>query len=262
VLDDIRDFLTTPARQVRTLERVEHRPWPVPRRTWLMAQTWDDLLFAHWELPARRFEGLVPDELVLDTFEGSAWLGITPFDLKGLRLVGTPPLPKASTFLELNARTYVTFAGVPGIWFFSLDAASLLAVTGARRLYRLPYYRAQMSCARVGSELRYRSKRLDTAAEEAAFEADYRAAGTPAPAKAGSLDYFLAERYCLYTVFEQKLLRAQIHHPPWPLQPAEAEIRANTIPPDALRPLAGEPLLHYSARQDVLIWALEPAEPA
>jgi uncharacterized protein len=168
-------------------------------------------------------------------------------------LRGLPPVPVLSTFLELNCRTYVSHGGEkPGIWFFSLDASSRLAVEGARRLYKLPYFRARMT-----GPPRFTSVRLE-AERDHVWECSYRPVGVVAPAAEGTLEHFLAERYCLYTVDEAGALhRAEIHHPPWPLQDASAEVIENTVPPDGLE-VSGEPHVMYSARQDVLIWPLEP----
>src|SRR3954462_15452426 len=110
-------------RQARSLEHLEHRPWPIPKRGWTMGQTWDVLLFAHWRVPLEELRAHVPAELDVDTHDGSGWLGITPFRISALRARGLLPLPGASSFLELNVRTYVTAGDRPGIWFFSLDAA-------------------------------------------------------------------------------------------------------------------------------------------
>jgi hypothetical protein len=215
----------------------------------LQAQTWDHLLFAHWRVDEEKLRDAVPDPIPIDTFDGSAWVGITPFRLSGFRLRGLPPVPILSSFLELNVRTYATIDDKPGIWFFSLDAESPLAVEAAKRTYRLPYHRARMWAERRGDEVVYRSSRKD-----ATFDATYRPTGPVAPPLAGTLEHFLTERYCLYTLHEAEVHRADIHHPPWPLQPAEAEIGENTMSPVALN---GEPLLHYSERQDVVIWSLE-----
>jgi uncharacterized protein YqjF (DUF2071 family) len=216
-----------------------------------MAQTWEELLFAHWPLPVEELRAHLPPELEVDTHEGVAYLGITPFRLTNLRLRGLPPVPVLSSFLELNCRTYVSHGGEkPGIWFFSLDASSRLGVEGGRRLYRLPYFQARMSgpplfgCVRLGGERPHE------------WQATYRPRGSPAPAGAGTLEHFLAERYCLYTHDEGRLWRAEIHHPPWPLQDASAEIEVNTMPPDGLE-VEGDPHLMYSEVQDVVIWALE-----
>jgi uncharacterized protein YqjF (DUF2071 family) len=228
-----------------------------------MAQTWDDLLFAHWPVDARELEAHLPAGLELDRHDGVAYLGITPFRLTGLRLRGTVPLPRISSFLELNVRTYVTAGGKPGIWFFSLDASSRLAVEGARRVYRLPYFHAAMRSARRGARIDYRCARRD-ASRPHVFEGAYEPVGEPQPAPPGSLEAFLVERYCMYSADKRgRLYRAQIHHPPWPLQGAGAEVDLNTMPPDGIS-LVGDPsLLHFSGRQDVLVWRPEEvaAEP-
>jgi uncharacterized protein YqjF (DUF2071 family) len=218
-----------------------------------MGQTWDDLLFAHWRVDAAVVRGLIPDGLDVDEFGGSAWVGVTPFELNGLRARGMYALPFVSSFRELNVRTYVTRDGKSGIWFFSLDASSQVAVEVARRLYKLPYFRSQISLERRGGRIVFESVRN----ERKAFSASYRGSGRPAPPEPGSLEHFLTERYCLYTAERGRVYRAEIHHRPWPLQTAEAELDLNTMPPEEIR-LDGEPVLHLSARQDVVIWALKP----
>jgi uncharacterized protein YqjF (DUF2071 family) len=247
------EYLATPARQAAVVEGTGHRPWPLPEHEWVQAQTWEHLLFAHWRVPEDELRRHVPEQLPLDTFDGSAWIGITPFRVSGLRVRGLLPLPYLSSFLELNTRTYVSLDGKAGIYFFSLDAESALAVEAARRLYRLPYFRARM-WADFADEIRYRSQRAE--GERASFEGRYRGTGQPAPPAAGSVEHFLTERYCLYTLHDDRVHWAEIHHPPWPLQPAEADIVENTMPPPGLD-LGGKPLLHYSHRQDVVIWPLE-----
>jgi uncharacterized protein YqjF (DUF2071 family) len=245
--------------QGRVFTDTEHRPWPLPAGPWVMAQTWDDLLFAHWPVDEHSLRSLVPEPLTIDTFDGTAWLGITPFEVSGLRLRGTAPLPWLSRFPELNVRTYATFGGKPGIWFFSLDAGSAAAVVGARRTYRLPYFRADMTIARSDHRIRYDSVRASSG-EPAELRVDYAPAGIPRPAKAGTLEHWLTERYCLYTLDErQRVMRAEIHHPPWPLQPATATFEANTMPPAGVDLAAQEPLLHFARRQDVVIWPLRRA---
>jgi uncharacterized protein len=250
------DYLATPARQAAVVEDAGHRPWPLPEREWVQAQTWEHLLFAHWRVPEAELRPHVPEELSLDTFDGSAWIGITPFQISGLRVRGLPALPYLSSFLELNTRTYVSLDGKAGIYFFSLDAQSALAVEAARRLYRLPYFRANMT-ADFAAEIDYSSERAE--GTRACFRGSYRATGEPELPAPGSLEHFLTERYCLFTMYEGHPHWAEIHHPPWPLQTAEAEIAENTMPPAGVE-LEGEPVLHYSYRQDVVIWALEPFE--
>lgn len=257
------EYLTTPARQAATLEDTGHRPWPVPERSWVMGQTWEDLLFAHWRVPGADLRAHVPDSLELDTYEGEAWLGITPFRLAGLRGRGMLPLPKLSSFLELNVRTYVTRNDRPGVWFFSLDAENPLAVEAARRSYKLPYFRARMSAAARGRWIEYSSSRRDERSKPRVFEGRYRGDGEVFNAERGSLEWFLTERYCLYALDDDGTpLRAEIHHPPWPLQLAEAEIDLNTMLPDGIELGEEQPLLHFSRRQDVVIWAPEPVRSA
>jgi uncharacterized protein len=251
----ILDFFAEPVRQTASIRQRDHRPWPVPRRPWFMGQSWLDLLFAHWALAPSALESRVPEPLELDTFEGRAWIGITPFVVSGLRLAPTPPVPYLSKFPEINFRTYVSLHGKPGIYFFSLDAASRFAVSTARRLYRLPYFLAEMSADRSDGRVEYGSKRVDERGHAARFEGRYGPIGPPVAARPGSLEYFLTERYCLYTLDEgAKPLRADIHHPPWPLQPAEAEIAVNTMAPPGFALPEQPPLLHFAARQDVLLW--------
>jgi uncharacterized protein YqjF (DUF2071 family) len=249
---NIGELLTAPARQATSLAETEHRPWPLPSSSWVMGQTWDDLLFAHWRVAADSLRPHVPEGLSIDERDGSAWVGVTPFVVTGLRARGLFPLPYVSSFRELNVRTYVTLDDRPGIWFFSLDASSEVAVMAARRLYRLPYFRAHITLERRGGRLLYECVRN----EGKAFSGSYRGTGTPTAAKPGSLEEFLTERYCLYAEHAGRLFRADIHHRPWPLEPAEASIDLNTMPPDGIT-LEGDPILHYSRRQDVVIWPLE-----
>lgn len=235
---------------------IKHRPYPPPSGPWIMAQTWTDLLFAHWPVDAEHLRSLIPAQLLLDTYDGRAWVGLTPFHLSNLRPRGLPPFPWVSAFPELNLRTYVTVRGRPGIYFFSLDAGNPLAVFGARISYRLPYFRARMSIRREGDRLHYASYRTHNNAPRARFRARYRPISAVFQVQPGSLEYFLTERYCLYTVGSTgRVYRGEIHHRPWPLQAAEAEIITNTLTsahgiqlPDA------PPFLHFARRVDMVAW--------
>jgi hypothetical protein len=221
-----------------------------------MGQTWDDLLFAHRRVDADLVRELLPNGLELDTHDGEAWLGVAPFVVTGLRLRGTPALPFVSTFRELNVRTYVTADGKPGVWFLSLDASSGLAVEAARWLYKLPYYRARIAVERTGGWIAYSCARAEGVRPHV-FEGRYRPTGPAAEPAPRTLEHFLTERYCLYTQDRGRLMRAEIHHTPWPLQPADAEIDLDTMPPDRLEVVDQDPILHFSRRQDVVIWPLE-----
>jgi uncharacterized protein YqjF (DUF2071 family) len=228
-----------------------------------MGQTWTDLLFAHWSVAPTLLAGAVPAELALDTRDGRGWIGVTPFRVRHLRPRLTLPAPVFSTFPEINVRTYVVVGGKPGIYFFSLDAGSALAVAAARRLYRLPYFRARMSIRSDGATTRFVSRRTaPEAPSPAAFIAGYAAVGDAFEPVAGTLEHWLTERYCLYTLDGQRRVqRAEIHHPPWRLQHARADIEANTMAAEVGLALEGEPLLHYARRQDVVFWTLRPATP-
>lgn len=247
--------LDAATRQARSLEHVEHRPWPLPRRGWVLGQTWEDLLFAHWEVPVADVRGHLPAGLEVDTFDDSAWLGVAPFRLSGLRARGTLPLPRLSEFLELNVRTCVRAAdGRPGVWFFSLDASSRLAVEVARRAYKLPYFHARMSATPRAEWIDYECARVEEPGR--VFSGSYRPEGAVFHAEPGSLEWFLMERYCLYTTDARGALqRADVHHEPWPLQAAEAVVELASVSP---LELDGLPLCHFSLRQDVLVWPLEP----
>jgi uncharacterized protein YqjF (DUF2071 family) len=233
-----------------------HRPWPLPQAPWVMAQVWHDLLFMHWPMPVERMRARVPAPLELDTFEGRAWLGIVPFRMSGVRLRWTPPLPGISAFPELNVRTYVRHRDRPGVLFFSLDAASALAVAAARMWFGLPYFRARMRCEMEGDGIRYAHERTHAGAPPARLEGRYGAKGPVFRAERGTLEHFLCERYCLYAPRANgDLRRADIHHAPWPLQLATASLEVNSMAQAHGLELPPEPpLLHFARRQDVVVW--------
>ncbi len=238
------------------IDTVSHRPYPLPQRNWVMSQTWHDLLFAHWPLPAEQLRQLVPPALELDTFDNLAWVGIVPFHMSGIKLRRMPALPYVSRFAELNVRTYVIQNGKPGVFFFCLDAASPVAVEVARRWYNLPYFQARMKVASRGQVIQYSSERTDRRGHPARFEAEYGPDGPVFAAQPGSLEHWLTERYCLYTSDSQdRIKRGDIHHLSWPLQPASASIRLNSMASaHGIELPASPPLLHFSRRLDILAW--------
>jgi uncharacterized protein len=239
-----------------------HRPWPLPTRPWVLAMQWHDLLFMHWPVPAAALRPYIPSALELQTFDGTAWLGVAPFRMAGTRPRLVPPLPWCSAFPELNVRTYVTAEGKPGVWFFSLDAGNPLAVRGARYLFHLPYYDADMIAQRDGGAVRYASTRTQRGAPGATFAGRYRPVGPVYHAAVDSLEYWLTERYCLYAANRHgRVWRGDIHHARWPLQPAEAEIEGNTMT-EQLRLVLPQhaPLLHFALRLDVVAWTLEAVD--
>ena len=236
------------------LEETAHRPWPMPTAPWIMTQTWHDLLFAHWAVDGAVLQTHVPAALDLDLFDNRAWIGIVPFRMTNVAPRGVPALPWLSAFPELNVRTYVIVDDRPGVFFFSLDAANALAVAAARAILGLPYYVASMNVREDGRLIRYQSRRQMPASHPAELSATYHPTGPVSHPERGTREYFLTERYCLYTVDRKgRPHRLEIHHPPWPLQPASAAFHALrmteqiglTLPLD-------QAVLHFARRQDVV----------
>ncbi len=231
---------------------VRSRPpgWPI------MYQSWGNLLFVHWPIPAESLRPLIPEPLVIDTFDGSAWVGITPFTMWGVRPVLSPPLPVLSRSHELNVRTYVHLDGVPGVWFFSLDANNPLAVLGARLAFYLPYFTARMSLERRDQTVHFASRRTRLHAAPAEFEAAWTVGDGLPQAEPGSLDFFLVERYCLYSARQDSLYCARIFHRPWPLRRARLlSCRSTMLESQGLPSPKGYPLLHQQGEPlNVRVW--------
>jgi uncharacterized protein YqjF (DUF2071 family) len=245
----------TPSVDDRVAARVRPEGSPV------MYQSWGDLLFMHWQVPAELLRKHVPARLEVDTYEGRAFVGVTPFTLWGVRPIFAPPVPFLSEFHEVNVRTYVHLDGVPGVWFFSLDANSTAAVMGARAFFRLPYFNARIERERQGTTTRYASARDNSGGSDGAaaqLEATWDVGAAQPEAEPGTLDFFLVERYCLYTADGDKLFRARIHHPPWPLHDVRLRsYRSSMVEAAGLGHPAGEPLVHHGGPVDVEVWPLE-----
>jgi uncharacterized protein YqjF (DUF2071 family) len=233
---------------------IRSRPSGLP----LIHQKWGKLLFMHWRIDKELLAPLLPSQLSIDTFDGSAWIGVIPFTMWGIRGSFLPPIPGTSAFHELNVRTYVHLNGVPGVWFFSLDAANKLAVWGARKFYYLPYFNAEMSLEQTGNRIDYTSKRTDSRGPAAELRTSW-AIGEHLPKASGnSIEFFLTERYCLYGERKGELFRARIHHQPWPLQRAELlSLDSTMIESLELPTPAGITLLHYAEKISVEIWPIE-----
>jgi len=251
------------------LIRTSHRPRPLPSGRWAMTQRWNDLLFAHWPVPAAQLAALLPDDLQVDVFQGSAWLGVVPFWMDRIKVRGVPPVPGARSFPELNLRTYVRdpYSGVRGVYFFSLDASNLLAVAVGRIVHDLPYHWAEMQVQhRSEREFEFYSRRL-WSRRPVVFQARYRGLGPTrklTETRSGTLEYFLTERYCMFTRNRAgQTVRANLHHIPWPLEDAEAEIEQNGLADAIGIHLPNlNPVLHYSRRLAVYIWPAELVRPA
>jgi uncharacterized protein YqjF (DUF2071 family) len=239
-------------------------PQPLPPGHWVLTQRWNDLLFAHWPVPASSLAALIPEGLQVDTFQDTAWLGIMPFWMDKVKVRGLPPILGARSFPDLSLRTYVREkrTGAPGVCCLSLDSSNLLAVAAGRAIYRLPYHWAEMRLEqRTEREFSFYSRRR-FADRPVVFKARYRGLGPSrklAESRLGTLEYFLTERYCLFSSNGAgQIIRANLHHASWPLEEAEAEIEQNDLAavlgiklPDL------EPVLHYSRQLAVYIWPAE-----
>ncbi len=241
------------------LNNSEHRPWEIPQAPWVMAQSWQKLLFAHWALPADKVRPLIPPQLELDTFEGMAYIGVVPFMMNHVHARFLPEIPATRRFYELNVRTYVKHQGKSGVWFFSLEADNPLAVRVAQLAFYLPYMDADMAMTQyLDKWIQYDSRRIHRGEKSADFIARYRPISDVYLSETGSLDEWLTERYCLYAIDSKKqLYRGEIQHEKWQLQHAEAEITVNTMGRATGLPLPDvPPILHYVENIDVLAWYL------
>ena len=235
-----------------SLSQINHRPFPLPERPWIMRQVWKDLLFLHWLVSPDTLRPHLPEGLDLDLFDGQAWIGIVPFEMQGVTARGFPAPKTLCDFPELNVRTYVVRDGIPGVWFFSLDVNKALPVWAANTFFHLPYFKADMSVDRDGQTVQYRHQR-----GELCFEASYRPLENANPVPQGGFEEWSTSRYCLYAQSKKgSMYRGPIHHSPWPLQPAEVCIQKNTL----ITPFApGErhPSALYSKELHVVVYPLE-----
>ena len=269
--------------ELTDLDRLAVRERPVGRP--LMHQSWGKLLFMHWRIEAERLRALLPKQLEIDTFDGSAWIAIAPFTMWDTRALPglLPPIPGFSSMHELNVRTYVHFERVPGVWFFSLDCNSAAAVMGARAFYSLPYYKADIELKQEALTIDYSLLRTDEpprasrvgrpcqitppdprAGRPCHVRTEFRAVWTIGEnipvSEPGSLEFFLTERYCLYSERAGEIYRARIHHTPWPLQKAGLSLLSSTmIESLGLATPKEDPLLHYAEELKVDIWPLRKA---
>lgn len=206
------------APQVTTDQRLALRNRPT--RTPIMYQSWIDLLFLHWRIPAEIIVPHIPDGLFVDTFDGDAFIGVVPFFMKNIRFRGTPSVPWVSNFLELNVRTYVHDGnGTAGVWFLSLDCNQPIAVWTARTVFHLPYEHARMSATKPNkSTIDYHSVRNNQRDRNRKSSFNYTYRGEPRFAEPGTLEFFLAERYVLFSQNRNGTLSSgRVYHTPYPL---------------------------------------------
>jgi uncharacterized protein YqjF (DUF2071 family) len=222
----------------------------------LLHQRWTRLVFLHWRLAPQAVRPRVPPELELDLFDGAAWVTLAAFHVSRMRPSLLPPLPGLSDAEQINVRTYVRRDGVPGLWFFSLDANNQLAVWAARLVYRLPWHRARMEAREIDGGAALRSERAEAGAPPATLDAEWRVGDVMPSPEAGTVDSFLLDRYILYAGAPPHLLRARIHHRRWPLRAAAlTRFDATMLEASGLPTPVSAPLLHAQASPlDVDIW--------
>ena len=237
------------------LSSIGHRPWPLPSSDWTVRQDWIDLAFLHWKLSPSLLEPLLPDGLILDTFNDEAWIGIVPFRMDRVRLAYTPAIPLVSSFPELNVRTYVRYKDKAGVLFLSLDAASALTCWAGKRFFHLPYHRAKMQHHRLNHGWHYRSARLLDQRYD--FDAEVQPNGSEYYAQSGSIEHFLTERYCFFAEASGgQLLCGEVHHPPWPLHTATVKLSRNGMLSVFGSELSDDPdLVHSSPGVSVVGWS-------
>jgi uncharacterized protein YqjF (DUF2071 family) len=247
-----------------TIDRIA--PTRQPRRRPVMRQSWRELLFVHWPIRPEALRSLVPSQLDLDLFEGTAYIGLVPFTMTGVRPVGVPPVWRVSSFHETNVRTYVHRDGRdPGVWFFSLDAANRLAVYLARTFFHLPYYHARLFLEReptIGSTdpqpILYAGVRRRPEPLPASYLIRAIPTGPARPAQPNTLEHFLVERYILYAVAHDRLYQGRVHHRPYPLQSATIlSLDENLLASAGVSRPNTVPLAHFASGVDVKVYALQ-----
>jgi len=240
------------------LKQTEHRNYPLPEGKWIAMQDWEHLLFMHWRVYSAFIEPHLPKGLELDTFDGEPWISIIPFRVGKMRIRKMPPLPFMYPFVEVNVRTYVKRDGIPGVYFFSMDASKLLAVLGAR-FATLPYFHAKMKLKKKGKKFNFKSIRKDK--EKETLKLSYQPSGKLFIPEEGTIDHWLMNRFALWSYKYDTLFRGDIHHKQWKVQHADLDIDKETItsfmPNNAS---ISKPLAHYAKSKRVLIWPLKKAE--
>jgi uncharacterized protein YqjF (DUF2071 family) len=228
-----------------------------PLQPAVMYQRWRSLVFLHFSCDPQEIQALLPSGLTVDTYDERAWVGLVPFRMEGIRPRYLTGVPGATAFPETNVRTYVHRGGrEPGVWFFSLDAASPLACRVARGLWKLPYHEAAMNVVEDGTARTYECRRLGM--EASSFVSAQIGDGLP-DAVPGSLEYFLIERYLLYASRNGRLMKGRVHHPPYPLRQAQTiEVRDDLVRAAGVRPRPFHHVL-YSPGVDVRVYPLQAA---
>lgn len=235
-------------------DRTEKRRSPLPDGPWILSMQWHDVLFLHWPIPVQELEPHVPDSLTIETHNDTAWLGIVPFTMSGIRPRLVPSLPYVSVFPEINIRTYVNDGERSGVWFFSLDASSWFAVRMARLTFSLNYFHADMSVSHNDETVHYSSMRKESENGTFHFEGRYEPIEKVEDDR-GEFEDFLTERYYLFSEDDRgRVYRGAIHHEPWDLYRADCEIDELSVKGHPKPTDQSPSSILYSPYQDVRAW--------
>ena len=238
----------------KILKERNHRPYSLPEWPWVTTQRWENVLFLHWQFSPNVLKPHIPKQLQLDLYDAAAWIGIVFFQVKGMRLRSMPALPRLSSFLQLNVRTYVTYNGLPGVYFFSLDVDSKFACLLAKTIYSLPFRRADVKLDRQGDYMNmvYARKKGSFAGE---MSCSYAPVSAVFQAQINTFDHWLLERYCLWNIRKNDLWRTDIHHTKWNFQKAEVILHSHSMAGYLHRKsFLDHPLVHYAAMKQALFW--------
>lgn len=231
-----------------------HRPYPLPLWPWFAHQRWENVLFLHWPVSPRLLSTQIPPELELDVYDGTAWIGLVLFQVKDMHPRQLPALPWFRSYLQVNVRTYVTYNGRGGVYFFTLDVEKWPARAFGKMLYSLPFRKAKIKMEKRGQDV-YFVNRWEKKQWSEELVCTYTPVSSLFSPKASTLDDWLIERYCLWSKRKGKLLRTDIHHVKWKLQKAEANIYSNSMASFLPRTIFQQsPLIHYAAGQQALFW--------
>lgn len=234
----------------------KRRPFPLPERPWVMTQTWHHLLFCHWPIEKEVIQELLPPELELDTYRGKAWLGVVPFKVKNMRMRGLPRVPYLHTVLQVNIRTYVTYKGISGIYFLTIDANKRLAVWGARIGALLPYRKASIRMTTRKDGIHFQSVSRELNQDKEKLDILYHPVSNAYTPSLNSLENWLFERYCFFVVHHKKVYRGDIHHDRW--QVKRADVKINHLPTNFIfSSIQNEPLCHYTRKKQAFAWILK-----
>lgn len=223
-----------------------------------MRQTWKNLLFLHWPISPKQLQPFIPSPLKIDIFEEHAWIGIIVFYMDGIYPRGLSVKSLTPKFAEVNVRTYVLLDGKPGVYFLSLDVPDWASNTIAKRWYRLPYHPAKTSIYKEEQSYHCESIRKGSTIKPITLKGKYKPISGVFFPQEGTLDHWLTERYCLYSMKKNHIYCGEIHHRPWPLQKVETEISQNTMFSTFQWNLSdAPPISHYSKGVDTLIWNIK-----